>query len=140
MEEGDMRLKVLAIGIISLIGTLPAFAHHSFAAEFDEEKPLTLKGVISKVEWQNPHVYFYIDTKNGQGATETWGFESSGTAMLRHSGWTRETLKVGDRVTVTGYVAKDGAHLLGARQTEKLVVLPDGSKFFGGAASDKDSN
>lgn len=139
-----MKVKhAVLIGVIGLITTLPAFAHHSFAAEFDETKPLTLKGVISKVEWQNPHVYFYIDAKDDKGNVVTWGFESSGVAALHHIGWTRDSLKVGDQVTVEGFAAKDGAHLLGAKETTKLVTLPDGRKLFGGATGDngsKDSN
>jgi hypothetical protein len=141
----DMKVKhAVVLGFMTLmISAVPAFGHHSFAAEFDETKPLTVNGVISKVEWQNPHVYFYVDAKDSKGNVVTWGFESSGTALMHHTGWQRDSLKVGDRVTVQGYAAKDGSHLLGARDTSKLVTLPDGRKVFGASAEDvsaKDQN
>jgi len=128
-----MKLKqaVLA-GVIALASSFPAFAHHSFAAEFDETKPITLKGVVSKIEWENPHVYFYIDVKDDKGNTVNWGVESTSVVELVHRGWTHDSLKLGDRVTVEGFVAKDGSHLAGAR----LVTLPDGRKVFTGSPGD----
>jgi len=128
-----MKLKqaVLA-GAIALASSFPAFAHHSFAAEFDETKPITLKGVVSKIEWENPHVYFYIDVKDDKGNTVNWGVESTSVVELVHRGWTHDSLKLGDRVTVEGFVAKDGSHLAGAR----LVTLPDGRKVFTGSPGD----
>jgi hypothetical protein len=120
--------------VVSTIAAVPVFAHHSFAAEFDENKPVTLKGPVSKVEWENPHVYFYIDVKDDKGAVVTWGFEGGSPAQLLRSGWTHTTLKVGDQVVVDGFLSKDGAHLVGTRS----VTLADGTKLRGGAGAPGD--
>jgi hypothetical protein len=122
---------VMTMSLISLAGALPALAHHSFAAEFDESKPLTLTGVVSKVEWTNPHVYFYIDVKDDKGNVVSWGFEGGNPGQLTRSGWSRNSLKIGDRVTVEGFAAKDGAHLVGTRR----VTLADGRRVLGGAGA-----
>jgi hypothetical protein len=127
--------NVFLFGVISLITAFPAFAHHSFAAEFDETKPITLKGVVSKIEWANPHVYFYFDVKDDKGNVVNWGWEGGSPGQLLRNGWTRTTLKVGDQVTVEGFVAKDGAHLLGSRR----VTLADGRTLRGGAGAPGDA-
>jgi hypothetical protein len=91
-----------------------------------------LKGVVSKVEWANPHIYFYIDAKDDKGKIQTWGFESASPGQLIRRGWKRDSLKVGDQVFAEGFAAKDGSHLVGARQ----VTLADGRKIFSGATGD----
>ncbi|HLH31524.1 MAG TPA: DUF6152 family protein [Terriglobia bacterium] len=127
-----MRSKLLAIlaGTIALIGAaMPLLAHHSFAAEFDAEKPVNLTGVVTKVEWMNPHTYFYVDVKDqATGKVSNWACEMGSPNGLTRQGWTRNTLHVGMVVTMEGTRAKDGSNRANARN-----VLVDGKKL--GAAS-----
>ena len=106
----------------------PAVAHHSFAAEFDAGSPITLKGVVTKIEWMNPHIYFYLDVKDETGKVARWAMEGFPPNNLYRQGWFKDTLKVGDTITVTGWRAKDGSTLGNARE----VTLPDGRKFLAG--------
>ena len=124
-------LSVLAVSALAIPG-IPLLAHHSFAAEYDSNKPVNLSGAVTKVEWTNPHVRFYIDVKDNAGATTNWEFELGSPNGLMRKGWTRNSLKEGDKISVDGYLAKDGAHLANAR----TVSLPDGRKVFAGAADD----
>ncbi len=125
-------LSVLAVSGALMIPGIPLLAHHSFAAEYDSNKPVNLSGAVTKVEWTNPHVRFYIDVKDNAGATTNWEFELGSPNGLMRKGWTRNSLKEGDKISVDGYLAKDGAHLANAR----TVSLPDGRKVFAGAADD----
>jgi hypothetical protein len=122
---------VLIAGL-SLLAPAAALAHHSFAAEYDAKKPVTLKGTVSKVEWTNPHARFYIDVKDESGNVTTWNLELASPNVLTRNGWTRHSLNVGDVVTVEGAQAKDGSQMANARS----VVLADGKKVFAGAAGD----
>ncbi|MEO8467368.1 MAG: DUF6152 family protein [Gammaproteobacteria bacterium] len=92
-----------------------AFAHHSFSAEFDAAKPVKLTGIVTKVEWTNPHVWFYINVKDPAGQVKNWGAEMGPPHGLQRSGWRRETLKIGDEVTVDGFLARNGANRMNAR-------------------------
>jgi Family of unknown function (DUF6152) len=125
-------LSVLAVSGALMIPGIPLLAHHSFAAEYDSNKPVSLTGAVTKVEWTNPHVRFYIDVKDASGATNNWEFELGSPNGLMRKGWTRNSLKEGDKISVDGYLAKDGAHLANAR----TVALADGRKVFAGAADD----
>ena len=106
-----------------LLPVTPTFAHHSVGAEFDLSKRITLQGKVTKIEWMNPHVYLYVDVKAG-GKTDNWACETAGPNTLARQGWSRMSLKIGDRVTVVGYRARDGAFVASARE----VVLADGRK------------
>ncbi len=106
----------------------PVFAHHSFAAEFDGQKRITLTGVVSKVDWVNPHAYIYIDVKGEDGSVVNWGIETGAPNVLYRQGWRKDDLKVGDKVTLDAFVAKDGSHTAAAFE----VKLPDGRKVFAG--------
>jgi hypothetical protein len=126
-----MRLCPIAAALGLILYAAPAVAHHSFAAEFDGNKRLSFQGVVTKVEWTNPHTYFFVDVKD-DGHVVNWAFETAGPNLLSRLGWKRDSLKVGDRVTVVAYPAWDGAKIASARS----VVLADGHKVFAGSAVD----
>jgi hypothetical protein len=123
---------LIACGAGLLMPTLPVFAHHSFAAEYDAGKPVELKGRVTKVEWTNPHARFYIDIKDADGKVTTWNFELASPNVLTRNGWTRHSLQEGDEITVQGSMAKDGSNLANAR----TVTLANGKKVFAGSATD----
>ena len=124
---------VLMGGVGLLLAAMPALAHHSFAAEYDAAKPVTLKGTVTKVEWMNPHARFYIDVKDDAGTVTNWEFELGSPNGLMRAGWTRNSLKQGDSVSVNGSLAKDGSHLANAR----TVTLADGRKVFAGSSENE---
>ncbi len=123
--------KVLLAALFTLIGSGAALAHHSFTTEYDGTKTFNIKGTVSKVEWTNPHVRFYVDTMEN-GKTVTWNMELASPSALVRNGWTSRTLKVGDTVTVTGYAAKVAAY----RGDARSVITADGRSLFGGASDD----
>src|SRR5579872_1034343 len=105
----QVKQAVAMAGLGLIMAAMPVLAHHSFAAEYDNKKPVELKGVISKVEWTNPHARFYVDVKDASGKVTTWNLELASPNVLIRNGWRRTSLKVGDQVTVSGSQAKDGA-------------------------------
>lgn len=122
---------MFAMSTVSLaVLATPALAHHSFAAEYDVKQPITMTGTVTKVEWLNPHARFYIDVKDKGGKVINWEFELGSPNSLMRKGWTRNSLKPGDVVTVDGFRAKDGSSLGNAR----TINLADGRKVFAGSA------
>lgn len=119
-----LAVAVVAIGI-------PAYGHHSFAAEYDEKKAVKLTGAITKVDWANPHVYFYIDVEDEKGNVANWAMEMGAPGALRGRGWDKNTLKIGDVVTVDGTRAKDGGNHANARN----VTLASTGQQLGAASS-----
>jgi Family of unknown function (DUF6152) len=125
------KLSIAAAGLGLLLASVPAIAHHSFAAEFDAAKPIKLTGSVTKVEWMNPHTYFYIDVKDEKtGQTTNWGLEMGSPNGLMRQGWTRNSMKIGDVVTVEGSAAKDGSNIGNARS----VTLSGGQRLFAGSS------
>jgi hypothetical protein len=118
----------LTIVLGLMAASAPIFAHHSFAAEFDGNKQMTLNGVVTKVDWVNPHAYIYVDVKGDDGAMVNWAIETGAPNVLYRQGWRKDDLKTGDMVTLTAFLAKDGSHTAAARD----VKLPDGRHVFAG--------
>jgi hypothetical protein len=113
----------------------PAAAHHSFAAEFDRELPITVTGSVTKVEWANPHARFYVDAKDeATGEIVNWDFELASPNGLMRRGWTRNSMKIGDVVTVTGHRAKNHPHVGNA----STVTLANGKKLFAGSSAEQE--
>jgi hypothetical protein len=128
----------LAFMFGSLCSTIPLLAHHSFAAEYDSRKIITVHGVVQKVAWVNPHAYVWVEVKDENGKIITYAFESLSPNALMRGGWTRNSLKAGDEVTVDGYLAKDGKALADGsiHANSKLITLADGRKVFAGSSAD----
>ena len=121
-----MKFGVLAAGLVLSCLTVPVFAHHSWTAEYDSKKPVTVNGVVTKVEWTNPHTHFYVDSTDENGKVTNWNFEMASTPALERSGWSRKTLPIGTKVTVTGF---------GGREVLQRAIVtsfkgPDGKEFF----------
>jgi uncharacterized protein DUF6152 len=127
-----MKLRLLIAFALGVAVATPLIAHHSFAAEFDASKALRVTGALAKIEWTNPHSYFYIDVKDENGTVTRWSCEAGSPGALSRRGFKRGDIKLGDTIVVDGYRAKDGSHLMDARR----VTLPDGRIVSGGSAGD----
>jgi Family of unknown function (DUF6152) len=125
----------LAVGALCIVllftATVPLVAHHSFAAEYDNNKPIKFSGKVTKVEWLNPHIYVYVDATDN-GKTINYAVEGGAPNGLFRQGWRKDTLKLGDMISIEGFLAKDGSNTVNAR----TWVLPDGKKVFAGNNED----
>ena len=128
------QIVVASLAVALLVGAVaPLLAHHSFAAEFDRDKVVTMKGWVTKVEWTNPHVWFYINVKDEKtGRMVNWGFEMGPPHGLQGNGWSRETMQLGDEIIVNGTLAKNGSNRANAR----TVTMAKTGKRLGAASSE----
>ena len=123
-----MRTKfgfiLASLGVLALAA--PAIAHHSWPVEYDAKKPVSVQGVVSKVEWTNPHTHFYVDVKDEKGPVTTWNFEMASTLALERSGWSRKTLSVGEQVQVKGF----GGRAVTSRAIANSIINSAGKSLF----------
>ena len=125
-----MLRTILGAAIVGLLfSVVPVDAHHSFAAEFDLKQPITFKGTVTKMEWANPHIYYYVDVTDASGKVVNYAVEGGPPNVLFRQGWRKDTLKTGDVIIVDGYKAKDGSNHINGRN----VTFPDGKKVFAGS-------
>lgn len=122
----------LLVTVVVLTAGARLLGHHSFAAQYDASKAIRLAGTLTKVQWTNPHIYFYLDVKDESGQVVNWGCEAGSPGALSRRGFKRGNLKIGDTIIVDGYRARDGSHLMDARR----VTLPDGRIVSGATAGD----
>jgi hypothetical protein len=118
---------------LAFAAAVPVRAHHSFAAEFDDSKPVKMSGVVTKVQWQNPHIWFFVDVKGADGAVTNWGFSGGAPGQLMRRGINREVIKPGMAVVVEGFLSKDGSH----NASGGRVTFPDGRMVFTAGAEDR---
>jgi hypothetical protein len=127
----SLALTLALAAFAWIVTPRPALAHHGFSVEFDKDNPITLTGSVTKFEFMNPHIYFYLDVKGKDGKTVNWAFEGGPPNVIYRQGWRKDTLKPGDVVTVKGFRAKDGTHLAACA----TVKLPDGREVSAGSGA-----
>jgi hypothetical protein len=124
MKPGIASVVLTAVAMLAVGHRVTA--HHSFAAQYDRNKPITLAGAVTKLEWMNPHIYFYLDVKDAGGTTTKWSVEGAAPSVLYRGGWRRDSVKIADVVTVYGFLARDGSKLVNMQR----AVLADGRSLF----------
>ena len=128
------RPLVLVAGCALLLAAIPALAHHAFQAEFDRNKPITVTGLVTKVDWSNPHARIYVDAKDPKGVMVNWDFEMGSPNGLMRNGWRRDSLKPGDEITVTGWLAKFAPNVGNAGT---VVMTKTGRRLFAGSSNEE---
>jgi hypothetical protein len=128
MNTMKTTLMTIALGLLTM--TAPAAGHHSFAAEYDGNKPITVSGTLTRMLWSNPHAWIYVDVKGADGKVASWAFETGGANALYRRGWKKTDLPVGAMVTIDGYRARDGSLTVNATN----VKLSDGRQLFAGSS------
>jgi hypothetical protein len=123
---------ILIAAVIGILAGTRLLAHHSFAAQYDPSKAIRITGTLSKIEWTNPHTYFYVDVKEENGQVTTWGCEGAASGQLSRRGFKKGDVKIGDTIVIDGYRARDGSHLMDARR----ITLADGRIVAGGSPGD----
>ncbi len=132
----NRSIGTFVVVFVLVIWGTPALAHHSFAAIFDKDQPITVSGMINKVDWKNPHMYFYVEVTEEDGEVVTWGFESYPPTMMIRQGWSRNTVNPGDPVTVTGWRARRGSRPVAGGNR---MTLSDGTVMTIGASSEREN-
>ena len=128
MDHARVFSSPLRVLIPLFVLSLPASGHHSFSVQYDDARPITIQGWLTKVEWTNPHVYFYLDVVGEENDVENWAFEMVAPIVLERRGWTRNTLQIGEEIEVDGYLARDGSRLASA---ETLLIVRTGERHSG---------
>ena len=124
-----MKINIAILAGVACLAVAPAWGHHAFAAEFDANKPVKITGTVTKLEWTNPHIWVYLDVKDDSGNPVKWQCEGGPPNNLTRNGWSKDSLKPGDSVSIEGWLAKDGSKTCNARS----VKLPDGRSVFAGS-------
>jgi hypothetical protein len=119
-----------AVCIAAMLAVIPVYAHHPFSAEYDSNNPVTVMGTVTKIDWENPHAHLYVDVKGNNGETEHWTMELGNPNKLTNNGWKKDTVKLGDMVTINGWKARDGSN----RANVNTVTMPDGKKLAAGSS------
>jgi hypothetical protein len=132
-NPAPFRLRFALPALLAIAGALPLMAHHSFAAEFDDQKPVKMTGALVRVEWQNPHIWYYLSVKNEDGSSTTWGFAGGAPGQLMRRGIFKDQLKIGETVVVEGFRAKDGSN----NASGGRLTFPDGRNVLTAGSQDK---